>query len=205
MYSMTQSFYTTKNFKEFHGNRISKENFFQPCKLYLENPEIDTSFMEILPIVEKTNSLSLFIQTIQQMKKIALQKLLVAHRFFKKNPEWQGFFKNYMQDIILNDILQTGYNDLKNLLAMQHIAEIPEEDILEIIQRADYNVAIIHNHSLSLLERKCLWYDELYLHNFAREDIKKNILALAPAIKEKNEISEHTPEILSDEFKQLIA
>lgn len=110
-----------------------------------------------------------------------------------------------MQDIILKDILQTGYNDLKNLLAMQRIAEIPEEDILEIIQRADYNVAIIHNHSLSLLERKCLWYDELYLHNFAREDIKKNILALAPAIKEKNEISEHTPEILSDEFKQLIA
>lgn len=204
MYSVSQSFYSSKEFKDYHGNRISKEKFFHPFKFYLENPEIDTSFMEILPIVEKTNSLSLFIQTILQMKKISLQKLLFAHRFFKKYPEWQGFFKKYMQDIILRDILHNGYNNLKNIFILQRIAEISEEDILEIIQRADYNVAIVHNNSLSLLERQCLWYDELYQHNFARENIKNNILALAPAIKERKEISKHTLDILSDEFKQLI-
>lgn len=205
MYSVSQSFYAAKEFKEYHGNKISKEKFFQPFKFYLENPEINTSFMEILPIVEKTNSLTLFIQTILQIKKIALQKLLLANRFFKKNPEWQSFFKRYMQDIILKDIVQHGYNNLKNLLAMQRIAEIPEEDFLEIIQTAEFNVVIVHDNALSLLERKCLWYDELCLHNFAHENIKKDILALAPVINERKEISEHTLDILSDEFKQLIA
>lgn len=205
MYSVSQSFYAAKEFKEYHGNRISKEKFFHPFKFYLESPEADTFFLEILPIVEKTNSLALFIQTILQMKKIALQKLLSANRFFKKNPEWQRFFKKYMQDSILKDIVQNGYNNLKNLLALQRIAEIAEEDILDIIQKTDYPVALVHDTALSLLERKCLWFDELYLHNFARESIRKNIYALAPVIRERKEISEHTLEILSDAFKQLIA
>lgn len=204
MYNITQTFYHSKEFKDYQGNRISKEKFFQPFKFYLESSEMDTLFMELLPIIEKTNSLSLFIRTINQMKKIALQKLLPANRFFKNNPEWKSFFKKYMQDVILKDILQNGYNNLKNLLVLQRAAEIPEENILEIIQRAEYRVSLPLDYSLSLLERKCLWYDELYLHNFARESVKKNILALAPFINKKEEISENTFEILSDDFKQIL-
>lgn len=204
MYCITQSFYHSKEFKDYQGNRISKEKFFQPFNFYLESSEVDTLFTELLPILEKTNSLSLFITAVNQMKKIALQKLLRANRFFKNNPEWKSFFKRYMQDVIFRDILQNGYNNLKNLLVLQRVAEIPKENILEIVQKADYRVSLPLEYSLSLLERKCLWYDELYLHNFARENVKKDILALAQFINNKEEISANTYNILSDDFKQII-
>lgn len=204
MYSLSQSFYNSNEFKEYHGNRICKEKFFSPLNFYLDNAKDDALFLELLPVVIKTNSLSLFINTVKQQKKIPLQKMLIANRFFKNNSEWAGFFQKYIQDIIFKDIMATGYNNMKNLLALQRIANISEEDILEIIQKAEFRIAIAQTPAFSLLEHQCLWYDELCQHNFTCETIHKNIIALAPQLKERKEISETIYAALSDEFKQRI-
>lgn len=206
MYVFTQSFYKHADFKEYMGNKISKEKFFQAVKFYLDTPVNDPRFHELLPIIEATKSLGLFIKTLNNTKRIALQKLIDANQFFKKNSEWSSFFKRYMLDILFKEIMSTSYRNLKALLALHRLAEISEQEFLDIVQRTEYILPIeLQGFALSELERKCLWYDELYHHNFLKETIKQYIQGIAPMVKQKNAFSEETATLLSDEFKALIS
>lgn len=205
MYTITQSFYNTADFKEYMGNKITREKFFNAVKFYLDTPVNDPLFHELLPIIEKTNSLGLFINSINHCKKIALQKLVDANSFFKDNPEWSSFFKRYMQGVIFKEIMSTSYKHLNVLLALHRLAGISEQEFLDIIKNAEYRLPIeLQGFPFSEQECICLWYDELYLHNFLKHTIKKYITGIAPMLKQKNAISEEAWIILSDEFKTLI-
>ena len=205
IYTITQSFYNTADFKEYMANKINKEKFFQAFKFYLDTPPNDPLFHELLPIIEATNSLGHFIDTINNAQKIALQKLIDANQFFKNNSEWRSFFKRYMLDILFKEIMSTSYKSLNILLALHRLAGISEQEFLDLIQKTEYRLPVeLQGFSLSEIERTCIWYDELYQHNFSKETIQKYITGIAPMIKQKNTVSEEAWMILSDEFKALV-
>lgn len=205
MYTISQSFYNAAGFKDYMGNKINKEKFFKAFKFYLDTPANDPLFHELLPIILETKSLELFIKNINNSKKIALQKLIDANQFFKEEPEWNSFFKRYMLDILFKEIMKKSYTNLNILLALHHIAGISAPEFLELVQRSEYILPIdLQGFTFSELERKCLWYDELYLHNFLKDTIQKNITDIIPMIKQKNAVSEDAWTILSDKFKAFV-
>lgn len=205
MYTISQSFYNAAGFKDYMGNKINKEKFFKAFKFYLDTPANDPLFHELLPIILETKSLGLFIKNINNSKKIALQKLIDANQFFKEEPEWNSFFKRYMLDILFKEIMKKSYTNLNILLALHRIAGISAPEFLELVQRSEYILPIdLQGFTFSELERKCLWYDELYLHNFLKDTIQKNITDIIPMIKQKNAVSEDAWTILSDKFKAFV-
>ncbi len=101
--------------------------------------------------------------------------------------------------------MKKSYTNLNILLALHRIAGISAPEFLELVQRSEYILPIdLQGFTFSELERKCLWYDELYLHSFLKDTIQKNITDIIPMIKQKNAISEDAWTILSDKFKAFV-